>query len=57
MWFESDERMSVQLDGDYAGRLPMEIQVVPSRVALRLPNLTAVEQPSPLLVDQSAAGN
>ncbi|XZE55211.1 diacylglycerol/lipid kinase family protein [Planctomycetaceae bacterium SH139] len=49
MWLESDERMSVQLDGDYAGRLPMEIQVVPSRVTLRLPNLTAVKRPFPPL--------
>lgn len=29
--------LAVQIDGDYAGRLPVEIRVLPQRVTLRLP--------------------
>lgn len=36
--------VAVQLDGDYAGRLPMDIRVEPQRVTLRLPPLV-VESP------------
>lgn len=33
----SERPVPVQLDGDYAGRLPMEIQIIPQAVRLRLP--------------------
>jgi diacylglycerol kinase family enzyme len=35
----SEQRVPYQLDGDYAGRLPVEIQVLPQRVTLRLPSI------------------
>lgn len=39
-WFKLNSKtpIAVQLDGDYAGRLPMEVRVEPRRVTLRLPN-------------------
>ncbi len=40
--FSSETPLAVQLDGDYVGRLPLEIRVAPQRVTLRLPN-----QPQP----------
>ncbi|WP_419189751.1 diacylglycerol/lipid kinase family protein [Stieleria marina] len=39
---DSDERIPYQLDGDYVGRLPLSIEVLPRRVHLLLP---AVNQP------------
>ncbi|MGV3486639.1 MAG: diacylglycerol/lipid kinase family protein [Planctomycetaceae bacterium] len=33
----SPARVSYQLDGDYAGRLPLEIRVLPKHITLRLP--------------------
>jgi diacylglycerol kinase family enzyme len=35
--FSSDQRVPYQLDGDYGGRLPLEIEMLPSRVHLLLP--------------------
>ncbi|MEM9588087.1 MAG: diacylglycerol kinase family protein [Planctomycetota bacterium] len=35
--FESDKRVPYQLDGDYCGRLPLQIETVPARVRIRLP--------------------
>lgn len=34
---ESNERVYFQLDGDYAGRLPLEIKLTPSRICLLIP--------------------
>ncbi len=34
----SASRVSYQLDGDYAGRLPLEIRVLPNYITLRLPS-------------------
>jgi diacylglycerol kinase (ATP) len=36
----SSERVSYQLDGDYGGRLPLDISILPKHITLRLP-LTA----------------
>jgi diacylglycerol kinase (ATP) len=33
----SPERVSYQLDGDYAGRLPLDIQILPKYITLRVP--------------------
>ena len=33
----SEKRVPYQLDGDYVGRLPVEIEILPQRVTLRLP--------------------
>jgi diacylglycerol kinase family enzyme len=35
----SSKPLAVQLDGDYAGRLPIEVRLEPQRVLLRLPRL------------------
>ncbi|TWU05666.1 diacylglycerol/lipid kinase family protein [Stieleria varia] len=34
---ESERRVPYQVDGDYAGRLPLEIEILPSRVRLLVP--------------------
>ena len=34
---ESNERVYYELDGDYAGRLPLEIKLAPSRICLLVP--------------------
>ena len=34
---ESDQRVPFQLDGDYAGKLPLQIDIAPSRVRLLIP--------------------
>ncbi|KAA5540230.1 protein BmrU [Roseiconus nitratireducens] len=34
---EAERRVAFQLDGDYAGRLPLEIKVLPKRIRLLLP--------------------
>ncbi len=36
--FESDQRVAYELDGDYAGRLPLEIKTLPQRVRLLVPS-------------------
>lgn len=36
--FSSEAPLAVQLDGDYVGRLPLDVRVAPQRVTLRLPN-------------------
>jgi len=33
----SDARVSYQLDGDYAGRLPLQVECLPERLTLRMP--------------------
>lgn len=38
--FSCDAPLAVQLDGDYAGRLPVEVRIEPQRVTLRLPTPT-----------------
>ncbi len=47
----STSRVSYQVDGDYGGRLPLEIQVLPNRVTLRLPPragaISSIEQTRP----------
>lgn len=35
--FESDARVAYELDGDYAGRLPLEIKIIPARIRLMVP--------------------
>ncbi len=37
---ESDQRVAYELDGDYAGRLPLEIKVLPRRVRVLVPSST-----------------
>lgn len=34
---ESDHRVAYELDGDYAGKLPLEIQTLPERITLLVP--------------------
>lgn len=40
---ESDQRVPYQLDGDYAGKLPLDIELLPARVRLKIPP-TAVKE-------------
>ncbi|QDV45730.1 Diacylglycerol kinase [Stieleria neptunia] len=35
---ESDQRVAYELDGDYAGRLPLEIKTLPQRIRLLVPS-------------------
>lgn len=50
----STQRVAFQIDGDYAGRLPLEIGVLPGRVRLRIARGTT---PAPLIPSPSILGN
>ncbi len=50
----STARVAFQVDGDYAGRLPLEIGVLPGRVRLRVASGTT---PAPLIPSPSILGN
>lgn len=45
--WSAPRRVPYQIDGDYAGRLPVEIQVLPDRVTLLRPRTFSAGKPSP----------
>jgi diacylglycerol kinase family enzyme len=42
---EADRRVAFELDGDYAGRLPLEIKTLPGRVRVMVPDPLSADNP------------